>query len=633
MDGVASYLRGPNQAAQFFQMPRKAPLAMPVQDLFRIPALRRARLPDSAQPWRVAALGGAAVLTAALLATLGWWLGRDRLTLPETALVAMVGIVGVWISLAATTALVGLWPAKRPARPRPGEPLDVALLIPVYHEDPQAVMARALAMLRDLAAQETPHHFSLYVLSDTRGDTRAESEAFATLMCLAPQGMPVFYRWREQNTDRKSGNLAEWVRGWGKRHDAMIVLDADSLMGARSLLALADDMSSDPHVGLIQTAPQLIGATTLFARMQAFAGAAYGPLLGRGLARWSGNGANFWGHNAIIRVAAFAEAAGLPKLSRRNGKGTPQLIWSHDFVEAALLRRAGWSVRLRPDLTESFEETPPSLIDHVLRDRRWCQGNLQHLRLLGTAGLPPLSRLHLLHGAASYLVSPGWLVLLIGWTALCFATPGATREPMGGWPVLAATITLLLVPKALALIEVLSTRRRSWSFGGRLRVLASAGLELLLSVLFAPILMVQQTKTILSICAGTTIGWSPQNRDGGQYSWATLWAFHRIETVLGLTLLALIAGSLLPLWLIPVAVSLSAAVPLSHLSAQTTGRAVLSTPQDRGRAPVQRRVQEAQTVFALHAEARADTGLDVRAISPLRRAEMAQARLMGLAAE
>lgn len=590
------------------QMPPKAPLAMPVQDLAQAPPLRHPLVTDGAHALRWVALGGAALLTVVLLATLAWWLSRDQITFVEVGLITLVGIVGFWIALAATTALIGLWPSKRGAPAQPTTTLDVALLIPVYHETPTEVMAGALAMLRDLASRAPRHRFSLYILSDTRGDTTAEALAFTAMSYLAPPGFPVYYRWRRENTDRKSGNLADWIRGWGRGHDAMVVLDADSLMGARTLLTLADDMAADPKLGLVQTVPQLIDAQTLFARMQAFAGAAYGPLLGRGLARWSGNGANFWGHNAIIRISAFASAAGLPKLPRRFGRGSDQLIWSHDFVEAALLRRRGWAVRLRPDLGESFEQTPPSLIDHVLRDRRWCQGNLQHLRLLRTAGIPPLSRLHLLHGAASYLVSFGWLLLLIVWTAMCFASADRLQDPVGGWPVLVATVVLLLVPKILALAKLFAAPRRCRQFGGKGRLLLSAGSELLLSVLYAPILMVQQSKTILGVSCGITIGWAPQNRQGGQYGWSTLATFHRVETTLGLGLIALITTGLLPIWLAPVGISLAAAIPLSALSAYQVGSAALATPQDRGRSHVKREVEDARDTIL--------TVLEQRRLSP-----------------
>jgi membrane glycosyltransferase len=129
--------------------------------------------------------------------------------------------------------------------------------------------------------------------------------------------------------------------------------------------------------------PLIVNRTSLFARVQQFASRLYGPMLSEGLAWWSGSEGNYWGHNAIIRTRAFAEQAGLPRLPGRKPFGGE--ILSHDFVEAALLRRGGWDVRMAPQLYGSFEECPPSLPDLIVRERRWCQGNLQHEACTGTA--------------------------------------------------------------------------------------------------------------------------------------------------------------------------------------------------------------------------------------------------------
>src|SRR5450759_193464 len=227
---------------------------------------------------------------------------------------------------------------------------------------------------------------------------------------LTPPVMPVWYRRRWRNIARKSGNLEDFVTRWGSRYDHMIVLDADSVIDASSLLRLVQMMHEDPALGILQTAPQLIGARTLFGRLQQFAGCVYGPVISRGLAAWSGDGANYWGHNAIIRTAAFAQSCGLPELKGRKPFGGHVL--SHDFVEAALMRRSGWKVRMATDFCGSWEESPPSLIDVAIRDRRWAQGNLQHTKVIHAAGLKITSRLHLGIGIMSYLSSPLWLLML-----------------------------------------------------------------------------------------------------------------------------------------------------------------------------------------------------------------------------
>ncbi|MBI4724695.1 MAG: glucans biosynthesis glucosyltransferase MdoH, partial [Rhodomicrobium sp.] len=211
----------------------------------------------------------------------------------------------------------------------------------------------------------------------------------------------IFYRRRSANTGKKAGNVADWCRRWGANYEYMLVLDADSLMTGESVTKLALIIEKNPDFGLVQTVPISIGRNTLFARLQQFAGRLYGPMLATGLAFWHRGVSNFWGHNAIIRTRAFIESAGLPMLPGKPPFGGP--ILSHDFVEAALLNRAGWRVCMVPDLPGSYEEIPPSLIDFAMRDRRWAQGNLQHSRVLLASGLHWVSRVHMAMGIMAYV--------------------------------------------------------------------------------------------------------------------------------------------------------------------------------------------------------------------------------------
>ena len=403
-------------------MPPFAPLNMHAQDLGakpHVPIAQNTTHSDRTLGWRLAVFVPALIGTALLVSGLYGWFAVTGMTGLEWALLMMIGATFIWVTLSVSTvgvAVAGLL-AKETADTRPKShvnPLDVALLIPIYNEVASDVFGNAVAMLEDLARRNTRHRYTLFILSDTRDESIAfdEARAYAALNSSAPEGLPVHYRRRPMNTDKKVGNLMDWITGWGAAFEAMVVLDADSLMTGRAI----DRLSDDPTAGLIQTFPMLIGADTLFARLQQFSNIAYGWLLAEGLAKWARSEGNYWGHNAIIRTRAFADSAGLPHLAGR--KGQAELILSHDFVEAGLLRRAGWRVRFLPRVGGSFEETPGTLIDYVLRDQRWCRGNLQHLRLLGTAGLHPVSRFHLFHGAASYLLSPAWFVLLIIWALL-----------------------------------------------------------------------------------------------------------------------------------------------------------------------------------------------------------------------
>lgn len=315
--------------------------------------------------------------------------------------------------------------------------------------------------------------------------------------------------------------------------------------------------------------------------------------LAEGLARWSGQEGNYWGHNAILRTRAFAACAGLPHLRRWSGRDS--LIMSHDFVEASLLRRAGWGVRFLPRIRGSYEETPATLIDHIKRDRRWCQGNLQHLGLLRSKGLHAMSRFHLFHGAMGYLLSPLWFVLLVIWaligngqeaSVLTYFSPENPLMPT--WPeltegrhvlILLLMYAMLLAPKLLGILALPMTGTRYRDLGGIGRVALSAVSEIVLSVLYAPILMVQQMIAVFRSLTGLQSGWEPQAREGGRYSLRMLVPAHALETVAGVALLSGIAMGLVTLWLLPIAISLALAIPLSAFSGWNMGAHHMGTAE------------------------------------------------------
>jgi membrane glycosyltransferase len=364
----------------------------------------------------------------------------------------------------------------------------------------------------------------------------------------------------------------------------MIVLDADSLMTGTSLVRLAHCMDRAPDAGLIQTVPVTIGRNTLFARMQQFAGGVYGPIMATGLAFWHRGTGNFWGHNAIIRVRAFMESAGLPHLP-----GLPPFggqILSHDFVEAALMCRAGWRVCMVPDLKGSYEEIPPSLIDFATRDRRWCQGNLQHSRILGAKGLRPMSRVHLGMGIMAYLSALIWLLFLI--TALSLTVQELTLKPQyfgGGqtlfptWPMqdseramslLFWTLALLLLPKLFGMSLALFSREKRRGFGGVWGLTSGVIMETVLSSLFAHVMMIVQSAAIFDIIRGRDSGWNPQRRDDGSLPFSWVFRYHLLHTVLGaaLGIFTFMASLPLFLWVLPATLGLTFSGPLSAASAK-----------------------------------------------------------------
>ncbi|GFE63922.1 glucans biosynthesis glucosyltransferase MdoH [Litoreibacter roseus] len=568
-------------------MPPLCPMERPIQDLHAdyhdddAPALAK----GTATGWRLATFGPACVTTLALLAAFTDWFAMDGLTGFEGALIGLIAITFFWISLSVSTVTVGLvrlfW--RRPAIVAVGpiDPLEIALLVPVYNEVPAEVFGNACAMLEELSRADHPHHFTLFVLSDTQDDEIAAQElrAFAAVQSKLPDRTAIHYRRRPINTDKKVGNLADWVERWGGGYEAMLVLDADSLMSGRAILDLANALSADPSAGLIQSCPQLFGATTLFGRVQQFSNTIYGAALAEGLATWSDQEGNYWGHNAIIRTKAFASSAGLPRLNTLRSKGA--LILSHDFVEAGLLRRAGWGVRFMPRIRGSYEEVPATLIDYVRRDRRWCQGNLQHLNILNSKGFHSVTRFHLFHGAMGYLLSPAWFVLLTVWALI-----GKGEEtnviryfygtnPQVAWPemthanniaILLFMYGMLLAPKGLGAIALSRAGMKLRDLGGLGQFLLSFLTEIVVSIAYAPILMIQQTIAVLRSIIGFKERWTPQQRGGGQYGVWTLVKFHAVETVIGAVLVLGMVYGLVTLWLLPIAISLAGAVPLSALS-------------------------------------------------------------------
>ncbi|KNG92784.1 glucans biosynthesis glucosyltransferase MdoH [Pseudaestuariivita atlantica] len=580
MDGVTAPLSTAD-------VPPEAPLAQPVQ------ALDRAEYDASAPgivaaaqiwAWRAAIFLPALGTTAWMTGTFARWRADDGFAWLEWVLVGLVALTFFWICLAVSTATVGLVrlamqrPAATDAQP---DALRVALLVPIYHEDPAEVFGNAAAMMRALAEAGKAHAFELFILSDTQEPRLAgiERAAFAALRATLPNGPPVWYRRRARNTEKKSGNIADWTRRWGGAYDAMVVLDADSLMSAEALTRLADEMAADPSAGLIQSAPALIGSNTLFGRVQQFSSAICGALLAHGLASWTDSEGNYWGHNAILRTRAFAACAGLPAMPSLRGKGG--LILSHDFVEAGLLRRAGWAVRFLPEIKGSYEEPPATLIDFALRDRRWCHGNLQHLMLLGTRGFHAVSRFHLLNGAVSYLLSPIWFILLVIWALLGNGDNSVIRyfsddNPLyPEWPEMSGVSSLLilvfmygmlLAPKVMGAASLWMTGMTPARLGGWAQFALSFVLEVAASILFAPIMMVQQLVAVLRCLTGVQPSWAPQARKGGSYGLWTVAKFHALETVSGWLLMLGMGLGVVSLWLLPIAISLAFAVPLSLAS-------------------------------------------------------------------
>lgn len=458
-----------------------------------------------------------------------------------------------------------------------------ALVMPIYNEDPARVFAGLRAIWQSLCDTERSEQFELFILSDTRDPDiwmREEANWYAMCRDFAAHGR-IFYRNREKNVSRKSGNIEEFCRRWGGRYRYMVVLDADSLMAGETLVSLADLMEAHPNVALIQTPPLPVNHTSLFARILQFASNLYSDVFVAGTNFWQLSGSNYWGHNAIIRIAPFVEHCGLPKLPGREPFGGE--ILSHDFVEAALLREAGWEVWLAADLKGSYEELPPTLIDYAKRDRRWCQGNLQHFRMVFAKDFSLLSRLYFLMGIMSYLSSPLWLMFLVltGFEAYVQSQTmpiyffGDNIFPV--WPesyavemttVLLVTLAMLFLPKLWSLLLLVFRPSLVKGYGGFFRAVLSAVLESVFSVLTAPILMLYQSKFVFAILLRRSVGWPAQNRDDHRLSLGEAIQAHGGHTVIGL-FSGWLSYTYVPdffLWLIPVLAGLVLSVPVSMIS-------------------------------------------------------------------
>ncbi|HTU03029.1 MAG TPA: glucans biosynthesis glucosyltransferase MdoH [Candidatus Sulfotelmatobacter sp.] len=576
------------------------------------PGSRRPGLPDASPADKIASrvagvrrsallalvLGQTAAGSYLMAAVLPYHAGRPL----ELAVLILFTILFGWVSVGFWTAMAGflvLWrgydrfAVSRSASPEAPIPAEArtAVIMPIRNEHVARVFAGLRATYESVAATGWLDRFHFFVLSDTsEADVRvAEIRGWLDL-CAAVGGVGrVFYRWRTQRIKGKSGNVADFCRRWGSRYRYMVVLDADSIMSGTCLAMLVRLMEAHPTAGIIQTAPRPAGRDTLYARIQQFATRAYGPMFTAGLHFWHLGEAYYWGHNAIIRVAPFMRHCALGRLPGRGPLSGD--ILSHDFVEAALMRGAGWKVWMAYDLPGSYEEMPPNLADELKRDRRWCLGNLINSRLLLAEGLHPAHRAIFMTGIMAYLSAPLWLLSLGICTALMalqalvgpqyFVQP---RQLFPVWPewhpewavgLAAATAIVLFAPKVLSV--ALAVARGAREFGGGTRLALSLLLELMFSALLAPVRMLFHTKFVLAALTGRRTPWKSPPREDVELSWGEALHRHGAHTLLGV-LWGMGVYWLDPAyvwWLVPVVGALALSMPVSVYSSRVSlGRAL-----------------------------------------------------------
>ncbi len=594
-------------------LPPEAPLPMPVQDLHagRLANRRLPSTPASIGLRRLFVFGGTGMLTA-FAAYQMWWLMRGGgIEILEGVLLALFVMLFAWIAMSFMGALAGFARvvARRPLRlglandgPLPQLSTRTALLVPVYNEDPRRTFAGVQAILESVAATGRAAHFDCFILSDTRRPEIAaeEERAFLDLRARLGDGIGLYYRRREDNSERKAGNIAGWVRRFGGGFAHMLILDADSLMGGATIVRLAAAMERHADVALIQTLPLVMNGSTVFARMQQFSGRVYGPVVAHGVAWWHGAESNYWGHNAMIRTRAFAAHAGLPELRGREPFGGTVL--SHDFVEAALMRRGGWALHMEPGLGGSYEEGPPSLTDMLVRDRRWCQGNLQHSMVLPARGLHWISRVHLLIGIGHYFTAPMWAMLMLVGLSIPLEAAGieggdGRYSALAYWRdadperflwVFALTMALLFAPKLLGFLATMLDRATRRACGGSWRLAAGLLLETVLAALMAPVTMYLQSRGVAEVLSGKDSGWDAQRRDDGTLPLSALLARYGGLTLFGIGagVVAYLVSPGLAAWMSPVIAGLVLSIPVVALtSAKAPGDwlrrvGIFATPEE-----------------------------------------------------
>jgi len=566
--------------------------------------------------------------TAGATWLMGVVLGTNSLTFAEGAVLTVFAVSFGWIALSFWAAVAGFvlsMLGRHPVTLRCESAADgavpalrtrTAVLMPIYNEDTRRVFAGLAATYRSVEATGQLAQFDFFVLSDTTDPdiwVAEEAQWHDTCRALGAGGR-LFYRHRAANVGRKAGNIAEWVRTQGGAYETMVVLDADSVMEGDTIVRLAGLMETNPKAGIIQTLAIAANRTTLFARWLQFASRLYGPLLAVGHSFWWVGEGNYYGHNAIIRTRAFAAHCGLPKLPGKAPLGGE--IMSHDFVEAACMRRGGWHVWFLPELRGSYEEIPSNIIDYAVRDRRWAQGNLQHARILKAPRLHGVSRLHMAMGVLAFVASPLWLLLLFlssyvviqqALAGHAYFLPGYNLFPI--WPeyrplesqaLLAVTAAVLFLPKIFSLVLTLGGRARRVSFGGAGRLLRSAVAEMVFSLLLAPVMMLFHSKFVFTILAGSSVGWASQPRDDRGITWLEAARRHTVHSLIGLAWGGVVFWYAIDFlwWVAPIVLGMALAIPLNVFSSRTGAGLAMQrggffwTPEETAPSPALRMLGE-----------------------------------------
>ena len=485
---------------------------------------------------------------------------------------------------------------------------STAVVFPIYNENVVRACEGLRATYESLERTGQLERFDFFILSDSTDPDKwvEEERRWQELVRDLDALGKIHYRRRLNNESRKSGNVRDFLNAWGRRYRYFMVCDADSVMRGETLVDLVKLMEAHPTAGLIQTVPSVVNAESLFGRIQQFANRLYAPIFIAGLNYWALDLGNYWGHNAIIRTEPFMQFCDLPQLPGRKPFGGQ--ILSHDFVEAALLSRENWEVWFAYDLEGSYEEAPQTMIENARRDRRWCQGNLQHSLVLFAKGLRGVSRLHLALGICGYLSGPLWLLFLLTFNWICWfhKHTGLSDIPVDPFTpylnldttahallVFVVCMVVIMLPKFLVLIDLAFDWLRRRAYGGLARATAGVVGETIFSTLHAPLQMLWHTRFVITNLLGVSVGWSPPKRTDEGTTWLFALRRHWGHTLIGLVWGAFMLwlGPTLFWWFTPVLAGMALSIPLSvftsrrQLGARLRKMGLFLTPEETAPPP------------------------------------------------
>jgi membrane glycosyltransferase len=561
------------------------------------PTISAAAAPRLRQGWRLFIFYSSAVLLTGLVSMLfADLLWRTGWSASRTVLLVLFVILFLFAAIGCMHGVYGFVLRVFGDNQRITRPVDyrtrsiagtsTAIVFPIYNENIVRVYEGLRAVYESLAETGEQERFDFFILSDSTDPDKwvEEERRWHDLVRELDALGRIYYRHRLNNEGRKSGNVRDFLNAWGRRYRYFIVGDADSVMRGETIVDLVKLMEAHPTVGLVQTVPAVVNAESLFGRIQQFANRLYAPLFIAGLNYWTLDLGNYWGHNAIIRTEPFMQLCDLPQLPGRKPFGGQ--ILSHDFVEAALLLRGNWEIWFAYDLEGSYEEVPQGIIENAQRERRWCQGNLQHSLVLFAKGLRGASRLHLMLGICGYLAGPLWLLFLltfnwIHWyqkhTGLSNITLPAFNPYLANWSgtahallIFVICMVVIMLPKALALVDLAFDGERRRAFGGLARTTVSVISETIFSTLHAPLLMLWHTHFVVANLLGVSVSWRPQERAADGTAWASAVRRHWWHTLIGLVWGVFMwrLDETLFWWFTPVLAGMALSIPLSVLTSR-----------------------------------------------------------------